>query len=460
MPIHLKDYVLSDTIAAPATFSAPAALAVIRISGKNALGVAGKIFFPVGKKNLRKVPSHTLHYGTIRAKGGRVVDRVLAGVMRAPRTYTGEDVVEISGHGGVLVADEVLRCALAAGARLARPGEFTYRAFVHGRLTLAQAQGVNEIVAARSEAGLRVALDELGGKKDRRWDEVKDRLKALRVRSEACLSFPDDTAAISPARLTATLSALILDLIRLKSGAAAARIFKDGLRCVIAGSANVGKSTLFNRLLDEERVITSPVAGTTRDVVEETIIVGGVPLRIFDTAGIIDTADVVTRKAVEKSRAALGAADLVILVVDGSRALRAPDRRLMAQLEGKPVITVINKGDLAQKIDTGYFKGACVRLSALRNTGLPRLASAVRRYVNGRGVDRRDLLSLNRYQEDLLAQTLAALVEARALALAKHSFDLVHTAIETAHEAFSRLSAACPGTEILESIFSDFCIGK
>ena len=456
----LKNYNTVDTIAAIVTFPAASALGVVKISGKKALSIVAAIFKPHKKKDIRKVKTYTLHYGVIINPHGKAVDEVIVSLMRAPNSYTREDVVEISSHGGVLMVNKILELVLKRGVRLALPGEFTYRAFLNGRVTLAQAQAVAEIVEAKSETGLNLAVKQLRGEHFARLEKSKQDLREMFSLSEAYLSFPEDDIAFSLSKLAKKIDRLIVELEQLLKGAQEARLLKEGLRCVICGRANVGKSTLFNRLLEEERVIVSRIAGTTRDVIEETIIVGGIPLKIFDTAGIITASDLLTKKAVVRSRQAIETADIILLVVDGSRPVNKDDQALIARVKDKPVVTVVNKSDLRQKINVKALPGKVVRLSALKNKGVPALEKAVHEFVCQKGVARHDLVFLSQYQSVILQAVIAHLAQAKEFLRAEASFDMVNACIGQALESFGRLIGEVGCEEVLDDIFSKFCIGK
>jgi len=455
----LKNYNTSDTIAAIATFPSASALGVIKISGKKALKIVATIFKPYKKKNIQKIKTYTMHYGSVVHKG-TVVDEVIVSFMRGPKSYTCEDVVEISSHGGVLVVNKILEIILKQGARLALPGEFTYRAFLNGRITLAQAQAVTDVVEAKSDAGLTAAMEQLQGEHFDCLEKSKNYLKELFSESEAHLNFPEEGIIFSLPQLSRKIEGLIKELRLLSQGAQEARLLKEGLRCVICGRTNAGKSTLFNRLLKEERVIVSSIAGTTRDVVEETITIGGVPLKIFDTAGIIGAEDLLTKKAMVRSRAAIASADIILFVVDGSRPLGKDDRALLMLIKDKPVITVANKADLKQKIELKVLPGKVVRLSALKNQGIADLEKAVHGFVYKHGVTRHDLVFLSRFQVVKLDEAIVCLEQAKKFLQDKHSFDMVNASLKQALESFGRLTGEIDCEEVLSDIFGKFCIGK
>ncbi len=476
---RLKDYKLGDTIAAIATFPGKSALGVVKVSGLKALAIASKIFKPQRKKNIRQVKTHTLHYGWIVDKPKiclakprcrqtpagkeKTVDEVLLSVMRKPSTYTKEDVIEISSHGGVAVLNKILELVLKQGARLALPGEFTYRALLGGRIDLLQAESIRGIVDAKSENALALASSQLRGQATLKLKQLKSELKELFVQTESVINFPEDDVDISSLNLEMRVEALAKEVDDLTEGSREAEIMREGFKCVICGKANVGKSTLFNRLLKEERVIVSRFSGTTRDVVEETINIRGVPLRIYDTAGIIEPKDLITKKALKKALRIFKECDLVILVLDGSRRLNKDDTFLLKKVKNKNVIFVINKSDLTQRLNLKKIPkadGAIVKMSSLKSKGLGSLEDAVYRKVYRGGVDRESIVFLSQYQRQILAKLKASLNQIKVFLKESRPIDFINIELKICLDNLGRLSGEVFSSEILKSIFSNFCIGK
>lgn len=473
----IKNYNTSDTIVAIATFPAKSALGVIRISGKQTLAIVSKIFKPTQKKNLKTVPNFTIHYGYIvdqkaevrkqrtekNKEECKIIDEVLVSVMRKPNSYTKEDIIEISSHGGVLVLDKILKLILKCGARLALPGEFTYRAVVNGRIDLLQAQSISDIVEAKNEKGLQLAIKQLKGETSSEINKIKNELKDIFSETEAYINFPEDEVVFSLEKIKNRLEVISKKLNDLLSGSREAKALNEGLKCVICGKANVGKSTLFNYLLKEERVIVSSVAGTTRDVIEETINIKGVPLRIYDTAGILEPKDLVTKKAIEKSAAIFNQADLVILTIDGSRLLSEDDYFFIDKVKDKNAIIVITKADRKQKIDLqclDKISAPKVHLSVLKQIGLDNFEQAVHNFIYRKGVARENLIFLSVYQQDLLKKAQIATEEALSFINRKYTFDFINLAIKESVENLGKLTGEVYCEEILDNIFSNFCIGK
>ena len=466
---RLKDYKLGDTIAAIATFPGKSALGVVKVSGPKALTIASKVFKPYRKKNIKGVKTHTLHYGWIveKEKGERkkekVVDEVLLSVMRKPSTYTKEDVIEISSHGGVAVVNKILELVLNQGARLALPGEFTYRALIAGRIDLLQAESIRGIVDAKSENALSLACSQLRGEATSKVKRLKKEVKELFVQTESTINFPEDDLDISSLNLKGRIKALAKEVNNLLIGSRQAEIMREGLKCVICGKANVGKSTLFNRLLKEERVIVSRFPGTTRDVVEETINIKGVPLRIYDTAGILEPKDLIAKKALKKALRIFKECDLIILVLDGSRRLEKEDLFLFKKARNKNVIFVINKSDLSQRLNFKKIpeaSGRIVKMSSLKGKDLGDLEDALYRKVYKQGVDRESIVFLSQYQRQILAKLGASLNQIKAFLEESRPIDFINIELKICLDNLGRLSGEVFSSEILKSIFSNFCIGK
>ncbi|HKV85792.1 MAG TPA: tRNA uridine-5-carboxymethylaminomethyl(34) synthesis GTPase MnmE, partial [Ktedonobacterales bacterium] len=363
-------YSSDDTIAAIATPPGVGGIGVVRLSGADAYTVALAIFRAAGSHARDEPPaSHLLTYGHIvNPADGEIIDEVLAAFMRAPRTYTREDVVEFSAHGGPLILRRVLELALAAGARLARPGEMTLRAFLNGRLDLAQAEGVLALINAETDAGRRLALRQLRGALSDRVRAARTQAMAALARIEASIDFPEEEVPQpDPAELRSLITTALTEIERLLAGADQGRLLREGLRVAIVGRPNVGKSSLLNALLGSDRAIVTPIPGTTRDTIEERAAIEGVPLRLIDTAGMTDSEDPVERIGVERSRAAARSADLLLLALDASQPLTDQDRRVADELRTlraddfdasdastsavPPVLLVLNKADLPPALD-------------------------------------------------------------------------------------------------------------
>ncbi len=338
----------ADTIAAISTPLGEAGIGIVRLSGPQAYAIAHRLFRPHQPRQAWQ--SHRLYLGHIVGSTGEIIDEVLLAFMRAPHTYTREDVVEINCHSGYGVLRRILDLALAHGARLARPGEFTLRAFLSGRIDLTQAEAVLEVLQARTEAHVQVAAEHLHGRLGRRLRQARGDLLDLLARVEAALDFPEEAGELSPAAIQAGLEVQINSLQSLADTYEAGRLLKEGLLVVIAGRPNVGKSSLLNRLLDMERAIVTEIPGTTRDLVEECITLGGVVVRFSDTAGLRPAQDRVEELGIARTRERLQQADLILYLVDGSAPLASEDELALAEMAERRGLVVINKIDLAQEL--------------------------------------------------------------------------------------------------------------
>ncbi|MFH1768353.1 MAG: tRNA uridine-5-carboxymethylaminomethyl(34) synthesis GTPase MnmE, partial [Candidatus Omnitrophota bacterium] len=459
---NLANYNLSDTIAAVATFPSASALGVIKVSGRKAIPILSRVFRPKSRKSMSKVKTYTLHYGWI-TTGDKTVDEALVSVMRRPRSYTREDVVEISSHGGVVVLNKILGLLVKNGARLAKPGEFSYRAFINGRIDLSQVQAIADIVDAKDERALFSLSQQLKGEFSKRIGKIVDKLKEIISVLEAAINFPDEETGVDFKKIRGDLNLLSKNAEAVLNNQNEARILRQGLRCVICGKSNVGKSTIFNRLLKEERVIVTHRPGTTRDAIEETIIINGVPLKICDTAGIVEAKDFIDKQAMRRSYDKLAEADIVLFIFDYSRRYDKKDACLMDKLKGKNTIFIVNKIDLKQKLDLvklKQLKRPLVKLSALKTSGLDALEKVILKSVYVKGVDKKDdIFLLARWQVDLLKSVRASVIEALGFIKKGYSADYVSFSLKPALDDLSKLSGETASEEILSRIFSSFCIG-
>ncbi|HLZ24036.1 MAG TPA: tRNA uridine-5-carboxymethylaminomethyl(34) synthesis GTPase MnmE [Ktedonobacterales bacterium] len=482
---------LDDTIAAIATPPGVGGIGIVRMSGPDAFAVGMRVFRPAAHAPLDSPPpSHLLTYGHIvDPTSDERIDEVLVAFMRAPRTYTREDVVEISAHGGPLLLRRILLLVLAAGARPARPGEMTLRAFLNGRLDLAQAEAVMALINAESDAGRRLALRQLEGELSARIHEARGNAMAALVRIEASIDFPDEEVPPpDPAELAALIAAASREIERLLAGASQGRILREGLRVAIVGRPNVGKSSLLNTLLGAERAIVTPIAGTTRDTVEERATIAGVALHLVDTAGLTATEDPIERIGVERSRAAAREADLLLFVLDGSMPLTDLDLLAARELpvltpatlasagtlptapaEGdifsRPTILVLNKADLPPALDDAdvmpLAPGApVVRTSAITRGGATQLEETIAALVTGGAIQPADVLVASARHQDALrraAEQLAAAANTLAAAL---PLDFVSIDLRAALDVLGEITGETATADLLDRIFAEFCIGK
>ena len=451
---------LQDTIAALATPVAPAGLGVIRISGKDAIAVAARVF---RGKDLTALDGYHAAFGHVLDDEGDI-DECVALVFRAPHSYTGEDTVEFSCHGGVYLLKRVLRAVYAAGARPAEAGEFTRRAFLNGKMDLTGAEAVMDLIAADGNLAARTALAAKSGATFRCLDGVKSALLAVAAQYSAYIDYPDDDIPeLSDAALAQTLADCITALRDLLANFDAGRVLREGVDTAIVGSPNVGKSTLMNLLAGCERSIVTPIAGTTRDIVEETVKLGEVTLRLSDTAGIRDTGDTVEAIGVQRAKERLQNAALVLAVFDGSTPLTDADRMLIAALENAPAIAIINKTDLAQTIRREEIQAVfphVIDLSAKDGAGLSALTDAVGELTGVAHLQADTLLLANERQRVLAQTALTALEEAAAALRDGIALDAVSVCVDSAVCAILSLTGERTTDAVVDEVFSRFCVGK
>ncbi len=453
-----------DTIAAISTPPGEGAIGIVRLSGPGSLRIADKVFRVSGGKRPSSSGHFTVRYGHIIDKDARNVDEALLTVMRAPKSYTREDIAEISCHGGMVPLRKVLALALAAGARLAEPGEFTKRAFLNGRIDLAQAEAVLDVIRSKTDESLAMALGQLDGRLSSAMKEIKEDLVSVSAGVEASIDFPEeDSEIISEAGSKGRLEAIAARLEALIGTADRGIIMREGISCVICGRPNVGKSSLLNALLQKDRAIVTHIPGTTRDTIEEYADIGGIPFRLIDTAGITSTEDIVEREGVLRSRALMESSGLILLVLDGSEPVSAEDRILIDETEGRARIIVINKSDLPQKHDASACPGAsAVNISAKDGKGLDRLKEAMAAAVfGGRAAARDEAAAVTNLRQKEAARSALASVKAAMEAVdAKLPPELIAVEIKESLGHIGEIVGETVTEEVLDRVFSKFCIGK
>lgn len=455
---------LEDTISAIATAQGQGSIGIVRISGRRALAIANKIFVPFGKKKALYFKGYTMHYGNI-CEGAKSIDEVILTVMRKPKSYTRDDVVEINCHGGIMALSRVLELTLKHGCRLASPGEFTKRAFLNGRIDLAQAEAVIDIIRAKTDSALKVSLGQLKGGLSQEINKIRRKLLDILVVLEANIDFPEediqpqDTSGILPG-----IDAIDAGLNKLLFGASCGRILREGIQVVICGKPNVGKSSLLNALLKKERSIVTPVAGTTRDTVEEMLDIKGIPVKIVDTAGILKPRDLIERKAIFRSREQIKLADLVIILFDASARLNAEDRKLIKEIKNKNVIAVINKIDLKARIEKdeiGRVFPKVVELCAKNAKNINSLEGAISEFVyQGKLFTPEFTLVSNLRHIRALKSTKKLIEQARVSLTDKLPLEFSAQSLKDACVHLDRILGRSFSEDILDRIFADFCIGK
>lgn len=458
---------METTISAIATALGEGAVGIIRLSGPESLNVANALFATTQGEGLKAATPRHLTYGHIKDKKGEVVDEVLAVYMPGPHSYTGEDVVEIQCHGGVEALKTILSLTYECGAKPAEPGEFTKRAFLNGRLDLAQAEAVMDIIQARSREALTAALRQQKGQLSARIKAIRSGLKDLVVQLEATIDYPeDDLEDVTYSAAEQQLLAAWTDLNSLLANAHTGRIMREGLRTAIVGRPNVGKSSLLNCLLKEERAIVSEVPGTTRDVIEEQMLIDGVPLVLADTAGMHSTEDYVEKIGVQKSEQTLADAELAIVVLDGSQTLQKEDEAILKRVKGRPSVIIVNKGDLPCQLDlkalkTKYGPHNVLDISVKTARGIETFICWLKNFVYGQGgTVEKGIFVQNARHEQLLKEAAKSLEDALQATRDRVPYDCM---IIDLHNALAKLGAitgeAVPD-EIINEIFARFCLGK
>jgi len=454
-----------DTIAAIATPLGEGGLAVIRISGAQAIVIADKSFLAVGKNSTKPsaAPTHTIQYGKI-IRGGKVIDEVLLAVLRAPRTFTREDTVEISCHGGILSAKLVLDTLLENGARLAEPGEFTRRAFLNGRIDLAQAEAVADLIHSRTELALAAANEQLAGKLSQRINRLRDDLMHTLAHVEAHIDFPDeDIAPDTKAQLLKRLENGIVFMDELLRTANEGQILRRGIRAAIVGRPNVGKSSLLNQLLGRDRAIVSPIAGTTRDTIEETANIRGLPVVFIDTAGLREARDEIEQEGVRRSRESLANAEFILQVLDASEPLTKADENVLAEFAGKKRILVRNKMDLPPDLLVTRHPSlvTSVDVSCVSGRGIEALKDAIKELVWS-GEIKAEMLQvmINSRHQDALNRARASTQMTIDALRGDATLELAAMDLRIAVNAVGEIIGKTATEDLLDSIFSQFCIGK
>ncbi|KQL41488.1 tRNA modification GTPase [Bacillus sp. FJAT-25509] len=455
-----------DTITAISTPKGEGAIAIVRLSGDEAVQIANKLF---KEKDLNIVDSHTIHYGhLVDPSSGNTVEEVMVSILRAPKTFTREDVVEINCHGGIFSVNKVLELVLSQGARLAEPGEFTKRAFLNGRIDLSQAEAVMDLIRSKTDRAMAIAMNQVEGRLSKLVNSLRQTLLEILAHIEVNIDYPeyDDVEEMTNTVLIEKARTVRVEIQKLLETSKQGKILREGLSTVIIGRPNVGKSSLLNTLVQESKAIVTDIPGTTRDVIEEYVNVKGVPLRLIDTAGIRETKDVVEAIGVERSKKVLNLADLVLFVLNNNEQLSEEDRKLFGEMSGKDVIVIINKTDLPQNLDMDEVK-ALVGNATIVTTSLK----------EEKGIDDLEKAIANLYFEGQIeAQDLTYLSNARHIALLKQSEQTINDAIEAmkngmpidlvqidltrAWELLGEIIGDTVQESLINQLFSQFCLGK
>ena len=451
-----------DTITAIATPLGEGAIGIVRISGTDAIAIANRIF---KGKNLETVDSHTLNYGHILDPDkDKILDEVMVGVMRAPRTFTREDVIEINTHGGIAVTNEILQLILRQGARMAEPGEFTKRAFLNGRVDLTQAEAIMDIIRAKTDKAMNIAVKQLDGSLKDLIDNTRQEILNTLAQVEVNIDYPeyDDVEEMTTALLrekTQEFQNLLENLLRT---ARRGKILREGLSTAIIGRPNVGKSSLLNNLLREDKAIVTDIAGTTRDVIEEYVNIKGVPLKLIDTAGIRETDDIVEKIGVERSRQALSEADLILLVLNASEKLTEQDRALLALSDMTRRIVLLNKTDLREEIEAEELPEDVIRISVLENQNIDQIEERINQlFFDNAGIVEQDATYLSNSRHISLieqaVQSLQAVNEGLEFGM---PVDLLQVDLTRTWQILGEITGDVAPDELITQLFSQFCLGK
>jgi tRNA modification GTPase len=451
-----------DVIAAIATPSGVGGVGIVRISGKDAIAVADRVYRNASDQQLASFETHTIHYGHCCDAQGKWIDEVLVSIMKAPRSYTAEDVVEINCHGGPVALHAVLDAVIRAGARLADPGEFTRRAFVNGRIDLTQAEAVADIIEAKTAIGLAYSVNQLSGGLSKKYQAMDAELLHLMTFIDAAIDYPEyDIETVTGDTLRRSIDGLIVSVDALLDSAQMGKIYQNGVDTVILGEPNVGKSSLLNKLIREDKALVTDIPGTTRDAVEAYINIEGIPFHIIDTAGIRETDDVVEKLGVEKSKQMMDRAELILMMTDVSRETSEDEDTLITAFQDKPYIRIYNKIDLKDEVLTD-LKPNEIALSIKTETGLDALRRQMVAMVTGNQTAKAadDVIVSNLRHVNLLRQVRENLTNALNGLSIGMSVDMVAIDLEEALENLRRITGQSLGDDIIDQIFANFCLGK
>ena len=450
---------MNDTIVAISTALGVGAISIVRLSGNDAINIVNKCF---EGKDLTKVDSHTIHYGFIKNETERI-DEVLVSVMRAPKTYTTEDIVEINCHGGIITTKQVLETMLNSGARLAEPGEFTKRAFLNGRIDLVESEAIMDLIESKSSEAKKMALSQLYGDLSKLITSFRDRLKNLLSSIEVNIDYPEyyDIEIVTEEKIAKEIKSMKEELKNLIERSKSSSIIKNGIQTVILGRPNVGKSSILNKLLDEEKAIVTNVAGTTRDIVEGQTFIDGILIKFIDTAGIRKTDDIVEKIGVEKSLKAVEDADLIILVLNNNEELTADDLEILEKTNDKQRIIVINKKDLERNIKLPENLENVVETDTNSIEGIDSLKSKIKEMFNLEKITTKDYTYLsNSRQISLITKAYQSILSAEKSLNESLPIDLIAIDLKECFDLLGQVIGISYTDEIIDNLFENFCVGK
>ena len=454
---------MNDTICAIATSQGVGAISIIRVSGEEAVDIVAKIF---KGNNLKEVSSHTINYGKIVDKSGNIIDEVLVSVMLAPRTFTAEDTVEINTHGGIAPTNKVLELLLTSGCRLAEPGEFTKRAFLNGRIDLLEAEAVMDMINAKTNTQRELAVNQITGKVSGLINELRDDMVQIISNINVNIDYPeyDDVEIMTDEVLIPKITKLKNKIIKILNESRNGRIIKDGIKTSIIGKPNVGKSSLLNALLEEDKAIVTDIAGTTRDIVEGQISINGILLNMIDTAGIRETDDKIEAIGVEKSIKMMNESDLVLFVLNNNEPITDDIRTLLNQLDGKNYIIIINKNDLERKLDLEGIpvdKSNIINMSILNNEGIDELKAKIVELFNISQIETTDPTYLSNARSISILESCLESIKEVEIGLGNNQpIDMIELDIKDIWEKLGTINGTTYEEELLDEMFSRFCLGK
>ncbi|CAI9394326.1 tRNA uridine-5-carboxymethylaminomethyl(34) synthesis GTPase MnmE [Niallia circulans] len=458
-----------DTIAAISTPMGEGAIAIVRMSGPDSIKIADKLFKSIGNKKLMEVASHTIHYGhIIDPATDEVVEEVMVSLMRGPKTFTKEDVIEINCHGGLASVNRLLQLTTSYGARIAEPGEFTKRAFLNGRIDLSQAEAVMDLIRAKTDRAMNVALGQMEGRLSKLIRHLRQEILETLAQVEVNIDYPeyDDVEEMTQKVMLEKSAYIKTEIEKLLQTSQQGKILREGLATVIVGRPNVGKSSLLNSLVQENKAIVTDIPGTTRDVIEEYVNVRGVPLRLLDTAGIRETEDIVERIGVEKSRKVLREADLILLVLNYADELTEEDKNIFKATEGMDYIVIVNKTDLPQKIDLEKVRELAgnrkvITTSLVEENGVDLLEEAISSLFFAGSIEASDMTYVSNSRHiSLLSQAMRAISDAIEGAENGTPIDIVQIDLTRTWEILGEIIGESVHESLINQLFSQFCLGK
>lgn len=450
---------MNDTICAISTALGVGAISIIRVSGDEAIDIVNKIF----DKDLTKKESHTINYGHI-VYNGEIIDEVMVSIMKSPKTFTKEDIVEINSHGGVAVTNKVLEILLLEGARLAEPGEFTKRAFLNGRIDLVEAESIMDLIESKTETSRKLAISGMEGKVSKLVKDIIDNLVKVNANIEVNIDYPEyeDIEIVTKEKIEEMSKYINKELTKLLNESENGKLIKDGINTLILGRPNVGKSSILNKLIEEDKAIVTSVAGTTRDIVEGQIRVNGILLNIIDTAGVRETEDIVEKIGVEKSLSLVNDADLIILVFNNNEKLTDEDKKLLEYTKEKKRIIVINKIDLENNLDISNLKNErIVKISALKDSGIESLKNEINDMFNLEEINLGDFTYLSNSRQISLVKKAVEISKNLEDALNNDvPIDLLEIDIKEICEILGEIIGESYDDKLIDTLFSNFCLGK